>query len=138
MFDQSRKGWLSTQIPRTDKDGNVLVVADCFLGSKYKTEFGGYDYVRKNGYYRYNGTTYYSKGSSWYVYRNRQWVSSSYPISNFGDYYEGTSVSYSWNTVDYDTYQRQQESSSSRYDSDWSSSDYDSWDSSDTDWDSDW
>lgn len=138
VYDQSRKEWLSTQIPRTDKDGNVLVVADCFLGSKYKTEFGGYDYVRKNGYYRYNGTTYYSQGSSWYVYRNRQWVSSSYPISNFGDYYEGNSVSYDWNTVDYDTYQKQQESSSSRYDSDWSSSDYDSWDSSDTDWDSDW
>ena len=105
--------------------------------------------VHKNdGYYRTGDDTYYHYGSSWYVgddYGN--WVETyDFPAENYEEYYEGQTYDSDWGGSDFtesDTWDDLHSSSgSSSSDDDWGwdydDDDYDSWDSGDTDWDSDW
>ena len=91
---------------------------------------------RHDGYYRYNGHIYYNYGSDWYYNNGWSWIETdSSPADNYEDYYVGTDYDSDWGGSDFKNssmWQELQESHSS------SSSDYDSWDSGDTDWDSDW
>ncbi len=91
---------------------------------------------RHDGYYRHNDFIYYNYGSDWYMDTGGSWVEvSSAPAENYGDYYLGSDYDSDWGGSDFKdsaAWDRIQESHSS------SSSDFDSWDSSDTDWDSDW
>ncbi|MBR0464659.1 MAG: hypothetical protein IJJ23_09850 [Clostridia bacterium] len=95
-----------------------------------------YAFNKDNGYYRKDNTLYYRDGSSWYYYDDTydDWYYYYGRLYDYDDYYLGKSYSSSYggsNVRDSDTWDDHHTSSSS-------SSDYDSWDSSDTDWDSDW
>ena len=92
---------------------------------------------RKDGYYRADERLYYRYGASWYYETSYDdWIqTSSFPGEDYEDYYLGSDFDSDWggsNFKNSDAWEAIQESHSS------SSSDYDSWDSSDTDWDSDW
>lgn len=95
----------------------------------------------KKGYYKFPNKPgiYYHIGSEWYYSNSasRDWTKTS-SLSSYDDLddaYLGSGYSSSWGVPNftsskaYDDYQDRHSSSSS---------DYDSWDSSDTDWDSDW
>ena len=99
------------------------------------------------GYYSYGGDYYYYQGDDWYYYDYAldEWeyadsvdstLSSGYNNYYVGDEYDSDTDIDSFETSDY------YEESDSSWNSDWDSgdwdSDYDSWDSSDTDWSSDW
>ncbi len=99
---------------------------------------------RHDGYYDFNdGKIWYLHGNDWY-YSNEgstgsnSWHGSSFsPIEgDYEQYYQGKDYDSDWGVTDFhssDAYEDNYGSDSSS-----SSSDYDSWDSSDTDWDSDW
>ena len=92
---------------------------------------------KHDGYYRSSSSNlYYKYGTTWYRNDNDSWQKTEIsPFIEEEDYYLGDSFDSDWGGSDFrqsDTYKEIQESHSS------SSSDYDSWDSSDTDWDSDW
>ena len=99
----------------------------------------------KDGYYSNgNGTVYYHYGNDWYyTYDDNDagyWYYSygGFPESNYEDYSVGDTWSSDWGVSNFkesSTWDSivESESSSSDYDSD-----YDSWDSGGTDWDSDW
>ena len=102
----------------------------------------------KSGYYEYNDVAYYHYRDDWYYYDmyDYDWYRTTSPFSDYederaaeerayvGESYSSGSFYTDWNdSTWYDDY-----FSSSSSDSDWSSSDFDSWDSSDTDWGSDW
>lgn len=103
------------------------------------------DYKHPDGYYQYNDNLYYYVGSSWYYYDDYycDWYSADgYDVStlydNSRDYYQGEDSSWAteWGAYDFENsqaYYDYVESHSSDSDSS-----YDSWDSSTTDWDSDW
>ena len=98
----------------------------------------------KDGYYSTgNGTVYYHYGSDWYyTYDDNSsgywYEANSFPESNYSDYSLGDNWDADWGVSDFkesstwDAIQESERSDSS------SSSDYDSWDSGGTDWDSDW
>ena len=98
----------------------------------------------KDGYYSTgNGTVYYHYGSDWYyTYDDNSsgywYEANSFPESNYTDYSLGDNWDSDWGVSDFkesstwDAIQESERSDSS------SSSDYDSWDSGGTDWDSDW
>lgn len=112
-----------------------------------------------SGYYRYQDDTYYYYRFHWYLYDgqgdgwertrdvpeylkdhwNDYWeseeYSSGYGASDFtcSGYYNDDHISL-FDSDGYDDY----DSGSSYDDYDWDDYDYDSWDSGDTDWDSDW
>ena len=133
--------WSMTFFGRTADDDHFLLCADDYYeGTSFQSAWGGKPYAEK-GYYRYGGNTYYYTSGSWHIYQNNKWMSSSdFPDSACMDYYEGTSTLSSWKVSTYGSSSSSSSSSGSQssWDSDWDSSDYDSWDSSDTDWDSDW
>ena len=93
---------------------------------------------RKDGYYHYNNYVYYHYGNDWYYtsdYDANWYAVDEFPYENYDDYYAGEDYDSDWGVGDFKdsaAWEEIQESHSS------SSSDYDSWDSSDTDWDSDW
>jgi curved DNA-binding protein CbpA len=97
---------------------------------------GGYYYSTGNG------TVYYHYGSDWYyTYDDNAsgywYEANSFPESNYTDYSLGDNWDSDWGVSDFkesSTWDAIQESERS----DSSSSDYDSWDSGGTDWDSDW
>lgn len=97
------------------------------------------NYKHPYGYYHVNGTTYYHISNNWYVYdENYGWSET----DNYSDAHDGGRDNHSdqWNT-DWGDYSEKFENSSvykEYQDSHRSSSDYDNWDSGDTDWDSDW
>ena len=98
-----------------------------------------------DGYYGYNDTLYYYKGSTWYYYDNYYddwyYADGSYTSDIYEsarDYYKGDESSWAedWGAYDFEqssAYADYVESHSSDSDSS-----YDSWDSSSTDWGSDW
>ena len=94
----------------------------------------------KDGYYRYNDDLYYRYGSSWYVDDGYgDWTESYYfPDPDYGEYYEGRSYDDSWGASDFKDSWYWEDAHSSDSDWDYDDYDYDSWDSGDTDWDSDW
>lgn len=95
---------------------------------------------RKDGYYDFDdGLMWYRYGTSWYYTNDDTSVGSWYegdaPTSDYDDYYQGDSFDSDWgvsnfkNSTTWDDIQSDNSSSSS---------DYSSWDSGGTDWDSDW
>ena len=95
---------------------------------------------RRDGYYDFNdGRMWYRYGSGWYYTFDDTdvggWYEGSQPASDYEDYYVGNRFDEDWGVSDFkgsDTWDQIQSDHSS------SSSDYDSWDSGGTDWDSDW
>ena len=96
---------------------------------------------RNDGYYSTgDGTVYYHYGSDWYytydINDAGYWYEAEdFPVSNYEDYSLGEDWSSDWGVSNFETsstWEELHESHSS------SSSDYDSWDSGGTDWDSDW
>ena len=90
----------------------------------------------KKGYYKVNQSVYYHIGSEWYGYSGSSWHQTSEPYNiDFDEDYVSDTFSSGWgvsNFKDSSAYQDYESRHSS------SSSDYDSWDSGSTDWDSDW
>ena len=96
---------------------------------------------RDDGYYGTgNGTVYYHYGSSWYYTDDTgsagDWYETDeFPAADYESYSLGEDWDSDWGVSDFrssDAWDEINESHSS------SSSDYESWDSGDTDWDSDW
>lgn len=94
---------------------------------------------RNDGYYQFHDSTvYYHYGDDWYCDSGYyDWVETDPPAyeGDVSEYFLGEDYTSDWGVSDFREsalYEELHESSSS------SSSDYDSWDSSDTDWDSDW
>ncbi len=90
-----------------------------------------------DGYYLVDHGVYYHYGGSWYEdTADYGWIEvNDAPVSDYSEYYVGTDYNADWGGTDFkssEAWQKIEENHSS------SSSDYDSWDSSDTDWDSDW
>ena len=114
----------------------VVFIIICILYYGYnhiKHSHDGYYRMNDDGmYYRYGSDWYYSDGiADWYL------VSMLMDDGSYDDYYLGEDYDSSWEYGDfYDSQawadiQAEEESHTS-------SSDYDSWDSGSTDWDSDW
>ena len=100
-----------------------------------------YFHHRNDGYYGLgDGRVYYHYGTDWYyTYDDNAagywYEASSFPETTYDDYYLGEDFDSDWGVSNFknsSTWASIQESHSS------SSSDYDSWDSGGTDWDSDW
>ena len=89
------------------------------------------------GYYCYDDDYYYYQDSSWYTYDSGGWYRASSLDGDFkehpDDYWLGSSYSGSYDIQDFEDSPYYHESSN-----DSSSGVFDSWNSSDTDWDSDW
>ncbi|MBQ9459972.1 MAG: zinc-ribbon domain-containing protein [Oscillospiraceae bacterium] len=101
------------------------------------------------GYYRYQDETYYYQGSDWYLYNALldDWEQTGDVPErleeDYDEYYESEDYRAAYGTSDFSDseyyYEDSSYSSESSYDDyDWDSSDFSLWDSSDTDWDSDW
>ena len=92
---------------------------------------------RKDGYYVINpGDVYYHYGNDWYTVYEDEWHEvAEFPYEVFDDYYAGDDYNSDWGVSDFrqsEAWEKIEEQHSS------GSSDYDDWDSGDTDWDSDW
>ena len=133
-----RSGWA-----RSLKRSGILIPIIVFVLSLILSGvFAAYSIVqhRKDGYYSTGGDVYYHYGSDWYYYYGYDdygyWSEvDDFPDENYEYYSVGKEWDSDWGVSDFrdsDVWEELHESSSS------SSSDYDSWDSSDTDWDSDW
>lgn len=119
----------------------------------------------RDGYYRFGDDLYYYYGKyydpsyNWYSYEDGDWTSADAPQGSYDTTYEGDAWDSGWGNESFtesstwdDLHPTYSGSSSSSYDSDssysswdsgssydsWDSGSYDSWDSSDTDWGSDW
>lgn len=114
----------------------VFPIAVTLLGAGFV--FGTVAYQHKNdGYYVVNNQeVYYHLGENWYHDSGSDWHEvSDFPYEGYEEYYVGPDYNSDWGGTDFkdsEIWEEYQESHTS------SSSDYDSWDSSDTDWDSDW
>lgn len=118
----------------------ILVMIFCMVFSMACAIYSNHQH-RNDGYYSSgDGTVYYHYGNDWYytydVNDAGYWYETDdFPVENYQDYSLGEDWSSDWGVSDFkasSTWEEINESSSS------SSSDYDSWDSGDTDWDSDW
>ena len=93
---------------------------------------------KNDGYYKSGSRVVYRYGNDWYYYSDysHDWYEGAdLHYTTEDDAYLGTDYNSDWGTSNFktsSTWESIRESHSS------SSSDYDSWDSSDTDWDSDW
>ncbi|MBO4695938.1 MAG: hypothetical protein J5643_01505 [Lachnospiraceae bacterium] len=107
---------------------------------------GSYREHKEDGYYRIAETVYYRYGDEWSMYDpvSQDWTTDgiSFPYDDYSDYSIGKSYSGDWyseygisNIEDSDVWDtwKSYSDSSGYYDSS-----YDSWDSSSTDWSSDW
>lgn len=93
-----------------------------------------------DGYYRFSGPgIYYCYGDDWYYNGDNDWVRvDDGPYDDYddqSDYYIGDSYDSRWG---YSDFQDSQAWAKIQEESRTSSSDYNSWDSNDTDWSSDW
>ncbi len=93
----------------------------------------------KKGYYIANSVPYYYESGRWYYYDDDSddWYRYYWTLNDYDDYYYGAYYDSSFDFSSVTTSSNYKGSSSSSDDSDYDY-DYDSWDSSDTDWDSDW
>lgn len=109
----------------------VIVIAAGVLFFSMRTH-------RYDGYYTFDdGSYYYRYGDSWYYNDYYGWSEVDdfpYYFDDYGDYYLGDDYDSDWNVEDF----RQSDTWESIQESHTSSSDFDSWDSGDTDWSSDW
>ena len=95
------------------------------------------------GYYNYGGDYYYYQAGSWFLYNAIDgWYYTDPPTEledDYRDYYSGSSYRSEYGTDDfYNSGYYQEDTSSSSDDDDWDWDSGDDWDSSSTDWDSDW
>ena len=96
---------------------------------------------REDGYYGVgDGTVYYHYGSDWYYTYDTNdsgfwYEAEDFPAANYADYSLGEDWNSDWGVSDFKSSSTWDEISQSHSSG---SSDYDSWDSGDTDWDSDW
>jgi len=90
---------------------------------------------RHDGYYHFDDGIYYHYGDNWYTDTDYGWVESE-PVyqGDSSQYYLGEDYSSGWGVSDFKESAAYEEIKSQ----DSTSSDYDSWDSNDTDWDTDW
>lgn len=118
----------------------ILALIFCFVTSGIFAAWSLHQH-RDDGYYSTgNGTVYYHYGTDWYytydVNNSGYWYEAEdFPAADYEEYALGEDWSSDWGISDFkssSTWDEINESHSS------SSSDYDSWDSGDTDWDSDW
>ena len=97
---------------------------------------------RHDGYYRTNDNKiYYRYGDDWYTESYSDWHRTyRFPADDYSQYYEGKTFDSDWGGESFqnsDTYRSIKESEERERENS-RSNDYDSWDSGDTDWDSDW
>lgn len=135
----------------------LAIIVSVFLGGFVLLAiFSDLDYARtpKSGYYDYNGTPYYYTGGDWYTpdeYGNweRDYDAPDTLEENYNDYFEAGNYSnldsdYAEGIEEYPTeaYSYSYDDDDSWNDSNWDDDDwdydYDSYDSYDSDWDSDW
>ena len=125
---------------RSSRRGILIWIAVLLAVNLITAAISGYRH-RNDGYYDFGGgTVYYHYGSDWYYTYDDNMAGYWYeayvpPASDYDDYYVGSDWDSDWGVSNFkesSTWASIQESHSS------SSSDYDSWDSGDTDWDSDW
>ena len=126
-----------------NKTGLILAavwIAICILFTAFGALYSQHRH-RNDGYYSTGSDmVYYHYGDTWYYtyddnYSGYWYETDDFPYDNYEDYSLGESWDSDWGVSDFkssSTYAEISESHSS------SSSDYDSWDSGDTDWDSDW
>ena len=136
---QTRQGGRPGARSRVKSVRNVLTIAFvviylAVMGYNLVSSWLGH---RKDGYYRTQASDdlYYRYGDDWYTYNNG-WYAVSDLAYDLSDAYLGDSYASDWGGSDFtqtDIWEDLHESDSSD-----SSADYDSWDSFDTDWDSDW
>ncbi len=98
---------------------------------------------RDDGYYRIGSDLFYRYGTSWFLDSGSSYGWSEvdgFPYDDPDTYYQGSDYDSSWGSSDFSdsTYWDDLHSSDSDSDWDYDDYDYDSWDSGDTDWDSDW
>ena len=98
---------------------------------------------RNDGYYMApDSTVYYQDGGDWYAYDPDDYYDwyevDDFPEDNYKDYLMEDGWEADWDGVSYSEGSVWSEPSSSDSSDSYSSSDYDSWDSGGTDWDSDW
>ena len=111
----------------------IIIVVVCLLSGLYSVFF-----EVKPGYYKYQNHVYYHIRNDWYIYNDFGSWDRWYDVD---DGWEQTIRDYHLSTTYDSSYGADDFMNSSYYDDyDWdsSSSTYDSWDSFDTDWSSDW
>ncbi|MCR4658118.1 MAG: hypothetical protein K5770_18115 [Lachnospiraceae bacterium] len=133
------KGFKSDKTAKIASRIAILFMAACLLGTYYRSYQG---FRHPEGYYITDNGIYYHIGTNWYLYSDdsNDWAPALDYSSVYDDGpadYAGESWSSDWGSTAYDfkkstAYSEYQEARSS------DNSDYDSWDSNDTDWGSDW
>ena len=118
----------------------VLLILAAMVGFSAITGIFNRCTHRKDGYYNFNdGLMWYHYGTSWYYTDGDtsvgSWYEGDVPTSDYDDYYQGDSFDSDWGVSDF---RNSTMWDSIQSDNSSSSSDYDSWDSGGTDWDSDW
>ena len=123
---------------RPSRNSTVIIIAVIVLYFLVQLVVGKLSH-RKDGYYRTGDDLYYRYGSSWYMDSGYDdWVETdSFPMDDYGSYYAGDDYDDSWGGSDFTESSTWESLKDSDSDSDWDA-DYDSWDSGDTNWDSDW
>ena len=123
---------------RPSRNSTVIIIAVIVLYFLVQLVVGKLSH-RKDGYYRTGDDLYYRYGSSWYMDSGYDdWVETdSFPMDDYGSYYAGDDYDDSWGASDFTESSTWESLKDSDSDSDWDT-DYDSWDSGDTNWDSDW
>ena len=123
---------------RPSRNSTVIIIAVIVLYFLVQLVVGKLSH-RKDGYYRTGDDLYYRYGSSWYMDSGYDdWVETdSFPMDDYGSYYAGDDYDDSWGGSDFTESSTWESLKDSDSDPDWNA-DYDSWDSGDTNWDSDW
>ncbi len=124
---------------RPRRSSTVIIIAAIVLYFLIQLVVGKLSHG-KDGYYRRGDDLYYRYGTSWYVDSDiyGDWVETeSFPADDYGSYYVGDSYDDSWGSSDFTDSRAWEDIRDSDSDPDWNT-DYNSWDSGDTDWDSDW
>ena len=95
---------------------------------------------RNDGYYRVGEDLFYRYGAAWFMdsYTDDWYEVEAFPYEDYREYYQGNEYSDSWGGSAFTDSEAWEELQSSSSDSGGDTYDYDSWDSGDTDWDSDW
>ena len=118
----------------------IICIIACLLFSAVCAVISHHQH-RNDGYYNPgDGTVYYHYGTHWYYTYDTNdsgywYEADDFPSADYEEYAMGEDWDSNWGVSNFkssSTWDEINESHSS------SSSDYDSWDSSDTDWDSDW
>ena len=115
---------------------NIFLIASIVMMLTFGL-FSFFDKSHKNdGYYQFgNGTVYYHYGDDWfYDSADYGWIETDAPSyqGDASEYFLGEDYTSDWGVSDFRQSQIYEEMHSSE------SSDYSDWDTSDTDWDSDW